>query len=170
MSYYCGAMLQYPRLEVIFLINKVQDDQNLIADYSNALTLSDHDQLDSYSSSSIGWDPTSGHSDQDLILHHDQASFVQDTTFDLAAQGSYEYLFNTGYCYLHNDSVCGVGIPYEEVGGSIPPMDPQLDVNQHFPRPVVHDSKSSQAASARFDPVGVCAQNSSNLNKYSHPC
>ena len=141
---------------------------------SNTLTASagDGGQLDSYSSSSIGWDSTSEHGNRDLSFHHDQVPFIQNSTlgnysagldpqagFALAAQGSYEYLFNTGYRRLHEDSVCGVGIPYGEVGGSIPPMDPQLDINKHFLRPVVHDSESSRAASARFDPVGVRALN-----------
>ena len=38
-------------------------------------------------------------------------------------------------------------------------MDPQLDISQHFLRPVVRDRESSRAASARFDPVGVRAPN-----------
>ena len=153
MSYYYGDVVRYPRLDVHVLINEVQDDQTSIADHFQ-LTVSNQGQLDSSSSTSTGWGSTSEHSDRDLSFHRDQVPFVQNTTlgnysagfdpgFDLTAQESYEYLFNTGYRRLHEDSVCGVGIPYGEVGGSIPPMDPQLDINQHFLRPAVRDSSES---------------------------
>ena len=155
MSY--NYVVQYPKLEVHVLISKVQDDQTLIADHSK-LAVSDQGQLDS--STSTEWGSTSEHSD--LSFHCNQVPFIQNTTlgnytfgfepdFDLTAQGSYEYLFNTRYHRLHEDSVCRVGIPYGGVGGSIPPMDPQLDISQHFLQPVVCDGDSSRVTNARFD-------------------
>ncbi|KAG6373018.1 hypothetical protein JVT61DRAFT_7071 [Boletus reticuloceps] len=44
------------------------------------------------------------------------------------------------------------------MGGNIPPMDPQLNINQHFLTPVVRDSEPGQATSARFNPVASIPQ------------
>ncbi|KAG6371754.1 hypothetical protein JVT61DRAFT_9106 [Boletus reticuloceps] len=157
MSFYYGAV----------------DDQNStpgpsipgpsISDHSNTLNIRDQ-----------GWDSASEHGDQNLRFHHDQVSIAQNTTlenyspgfdpgfdlagFDLAAQGSYEYLFNTGYRRLREDLGYGVGIPYGEMGGNIPQMDPRLNVNQHFVTPVVRDTEPSRATSARFNPVASIPQ------------